>query len=274
MIDNYCFSKEGIEEFISERSKMYKFLTERISRPLEVVVFYDRTSKASEKYVSNKVKRFSEYGIVAKITDNKEEFLECDSYTMPSFIQEPHSDKSVKPQFNDCEGRDWVSYAEQARGANSIYSTLWPCTARGIYEHLEWTLKKNDVDTKPSVLIAGRSELVGRPLARLLLNNDYTVSVIHSKTSEDQAVNLIDTADVIVSAVGKRGWIEDHGLEHTLDNNTIIYDVGINFDENGKVCGDIMHPTSYTTPVPYGVGRLTVEALCWNIIDWYLKKEH
>jgi len=122
------------------------------------------------------------------------------------------------------------------------------------------------------VVIAGRSQIVGKPLAMMFLQKkayaNATVSVIHGRTSDP--VSLIRQADIFISAVGKpKIWKKDH-----FKPGAVIIDVGINADEDGNLCGDVdfdevKEVASYITPVPGGVGPMTVSMLLANTLQLY-----
>lgn len=135
--------------------------------------------------------------------------------------------------------------------------TLVPCTPMGIMTLLEYY--GIEVSGK-NVVIVGRSDLVGKPLAALMTNEDATVTLCHSKTQ-----NLswyTKNADILVVAVGKPNMIK----EDDVKENAIVIDVGINRLEDGTLCGDVdfdgvSKKASYITPVPGGVGQMTVYEL-------------
>jgi methylenetetrahydrofolate dehydrogenase (NADP+)/methenyltetrahydrofolate cyclohydrolase len=132
--------------------------------------------------------------------------------------------------------------------------------------------------SNPNVLIIGRSRLVGKPLAMMLeVMWDCTVTLAHSKTSQESINNLSATADVVVVATGTPKGIR---LPH-VNPNALIIDVGVNKDETGTLCGDVDHsslPKEVSiTASPGGVGLLTVECLCTNLISAWRNqwlKEH
>ena len=112
-------------------------------------------------------------------------------------------------------------------------------------------------------VILGRSDTVGKPMAMLLLNANATVTVCHSKTQNLKEV--CRTADILVCAVGKAKFV----TSDMIKENAIVIDVGMNRDENGKLCGDVdfetvKEKTSLITPVPGGVGPMTITMLMYN----------
>lgn len=139
-----------------------------------------------------------------------------------------------------------------------------PCTPKGIL-HL---MKKELGDlTGKDVLIIGRSDLVGKPLAKMLIDENCTVTLAHSKTKDIES--HLDLADVVVSAVGKA---KEFSLEWCW-NAELVVDVGINRDENNNLCGDFdrFRTDDYewmkVTPVPKGVGLLTRAMLMKNVVE-------
>ena len=130
-----------------------------------------------------------------------------------------------------------------------------PCTAKGII----WLLHENGIHlTGKHVVVVGRSEIVGKPLAKLMTDANATVSLCHSYSKLEP---LLEIADLVVCAVGQPHFLDCSKL------NCPVIDVGINFDENGKLVGDCYNIEGKdVTPVPGGVGLLTRCALLDNVI--------
>ena len=146
---------------------------------------------------------------------------------------------------------------------------LVSCTPSGVLELLKY---KNIKIEGKHVVIVGRSNLVGKPLIELFLKENATVTVCHSKT-EDLA-NYTKQADILVVAVGKKHLIK----EDMIKENSIIIDVGIN-RENGKIYGDVdfdnvLSKVKYITPVPGGVGPMTIAMLLNNVVLSYKKQKN
>ena len=146
---------------------------------------------------------------------------------------------------------------------------LIPCTPLGILEMLKYY--KINIDGA-NIVIVGRSNLVGKPLSNLLTNNNATVTLCHTHTKNLKEITK--QADILIAAVGKANFI----TKDMVKDNAIIIDVGIN-RENNKLCGDVNYndvidKVSYITPVPGGVGQMTVAMLGYNVKKAYkLKKE-
>lgn len=137
-----------------------------------------------------------------------------------------------------------------------------PCTPAGVMELLHRT--GIDVTGKECVVI-GRSNIVGKPQAMLLLHENATVTICHSRTRDLPAV--CRRADILVSAVGKAKFV----TADMVKDGAVVIDVGMNRDENGKLCGDVdfeqvFAKASYITPVPGGVGPMTITMLLRNTV--------
>lgn len=168
---------------------------------------------------------------------------------------------------------DSIDYRKDVDGLTSINAGnlllgkkgLIPCTPKGIIT----LLKYNNIDLKGKrVTIIGRSNLVGKPLALLMLRENATVSICHSKTKNIKDITL--NSDIIISATGKNGLVK----EDMIKDNAVVVDVGIS-KIDGKLFGDVdfeqvSRKCSYITPVPGGVGPMTIASLAENIYEAYL----
>ena len=137
-----------------------------------------------------------------------------------------------------------------------------PCTPAGIMEMLKY--ENIDISGKECVVI-GRSNIVGKPMSMLLLHKNGTVTVCHSRTKNLKEVCL--RADILVAAVGRANFV----TADMVKEGAVVIDVGINRLENGKLCGDVnfaeVEPkASYITPVPGGVGPMTIATLMKNTL--------
>ena len=137
-----------------------------------------------------------------------------------------------------------------------------PCTPAGVME----LLKRSGIEVAgKECVVIGRSNIVGKPQAMLLLHENATVTVCHSKTKN--LAEVCKRADVLVSAVGKAKFV----TADMVKDGAVVIDVGMNRDENGKLCGDVdleavSKKTSYITPVPGGVGPMTITMLLKNTV--------
>lgn len=134
------------------------------------------------------------------------------------------------------------------------------CTPLGVMKLLE----REGIELKGKhAVVIGRSETVGKPMAMLLLNADATVTICHSKTKNLKEISV--QADILISAVGKAGFV----TEDMVKEGAVVIDVGMNRNESGKLCGDVdfenvKEKASYITPVPGGVGPMTITMLMYN----------
>lgn len=137
-----------------------------------------------------------------------------------------------------------------------------PCTPAGVME----LLKRSGVEIAGKrCVIIGRSNIVGKPMAMLMLNADATVTVCHSKTRD--LASVCREADILISAVGKAGFV----TSDMVKEGAVVIDIGMNRNADGKLCGDVdfeavAPKTSYITPVPGGVGPMTITMLMRNTL--------
>ena len=143
-----------------------------------------------------------------------------------------------------------------------------PCTPAGIMEMLKY--ENIEVEGKTCVVI-GRSNIVGKPMSMLLLHKNGTVTICHSKTSNLKEV--CRSADILVAAVGRPNFV----TADMVKEGAVVIDVGINRLESGKLCGDVdfenvKEKASYITPVPGGVGPMTIATLMQNTLTAFVKQ--
>ena len=146
---------------------------------------------------------------------------------------------------------------------------LVPCTPKGMMVLLDEI--NYDLNGK-EVVVVGRSNIVGKPVALLCLQKNATVTIAHSRT--DDLKKVCQRADVLIAAVGRAKMFNSSYVK----DGAVVLDVGINRDENNKLCGDVdfddvKDKVSYITPVPGGVGPMTIAMLLENTYEAYLKRE-
>ena len=157
---------------------------------------------------------------------------------------------------------DGCHYVQKGRLWTGTPEAL-PCTPYGCIE----LLKHYGVEMAGKhAVVLGRSNLVGRPLAELLLRENATVTICHSKTTDLSSITKM--ADILCVAIGKSKFVS----ADMIKDGAVIIDVGINRDDNGKLCGDVDFESvrdkcSYITPVPGGVGPMTVTMLMKNTVE-------
>lgn len=233
---------------------------------------------ASQVYVRNKQKVCEEVGIKSNIirlpenTDKKTikgliDKLNADSMVDGFFIQLPlpkhlasfenELTNCISPE-KDVDGLTILNVGQLASG-NELFVQFKPCTALGCMYMLE---KNNvEIDGKHAVIV-GRSNIVGKPMANMLLNKNATVTICHSHTKN--LAEITKTADILVVAIGKPKYI----TADMVKEGAVVIDVGINRTEHGLV-GDVdfdnvKEKVSAITPVPKGVGVLTTATLALN----------
>lgn len=242
-------------------------------------------SKASERYVRNKHKLAEKIGVEIVTHEVEWEGLESEEFenNLKILIDKLNNDDTIHgiivqlpvPYISDdlistlivphkdVDGFHPYNLGELVRG-NQFFTS---CTPKAIYELMNYN--KIDVCGK-KVCIINRSNIVGKPLANLLINKDATVTVCHSKTSKQDLDMFIRQSDIVITGVGIQNFL----CNDNFSDNTIIIDVSINFDEHGKLCGDVKKEDydklvsrgCTITPVPGGVGPLTVLSLMKNTI--------
>ena len=158
----------------------------------------------------------------------------------------------------DLDGISPVNRAKVFAGEDDGFA---PCTAEAVIE----TLKAFEIPmTGKRAVVVGRSMVVGRPLSMLFLKENATVTVCHTKTKDLKAV--CNEAEILVAAAGKAGMLD---AEYVAEG-AVVLDVGINVDENGKLCGDVKwegleEKAAAATPVPGGIGAVTTAVLCKHL---------
>ncbi|MBQ7295687.1 MAG: bifunctional methylenetetrahydrofolate dehydrogenase/methenyltetrahydrofolate cyclohydrolase FolD [Clostridia bacterium] len=176
---------------------------------------------------------------------------------VPKHIDEKKVIDAISPE-KDVDGFSEINVGKIWLGDYSIS----PCTPMGVIELLDYY--KIDVQGKNCVIV-GRSNIVGKPMAALLLERNATVTVCHSKTKD--LASFTKNADIIVAAVGRANFI----TASMVRDGAVVIDVGINRLENGKLAGDVdfdavKEKASYITPVPGGCGPMTIAVLMKNTI--------
>lgn len=152
---------------------------------------------------------------------------------------------------------------------NGITPKSYPCTPKGIIKLLD--TYNIDVSGKNAVIV-GRSNIVGKPVAVMLLNRNATVTICHSRTKN--LSDITKNADILISAVGKKMIFAD-----MVKKGAVVIDVGIFKDENNKTTGDVdfenvKEVASYITPVPKGVGPMTIACLMENTIELFKQQNN
>lgn len=185
---------------------------------------------------------------------------------LPKHIDENRAISAVAKE-KDVDGFHPLNCADLWQKRSAADFTL-PCTPKGIIEMIKSTGTK--IAGKRAVVI-GRSNIVGLPVAKLLLNENATVTICHSRTENIPAVT--SEADILVAAVGIPKFV----TAEMVKEGAVVIDVGINRDSEGKLCGDVdfdsvAPKSSYITPVPGGVGPMTIACLMENTVECFVRK--
>ncbi len=255
--------KESVEKYKAESGK-----------DIGLAVVLVGEDPASQVYVRNKIKACEEVGIksYAYYLDKDtaqgrvEELirsLSVDNKINGILIQLPlpaHLDSKkileLIPYAKDVDG-----FSAENMGRLSMNEPcLVACTPNGVMKMFE---SENICLSGKNAVVIGRSNIVGKPMAMLLTNANATVTLCHSKTADLKAKCL--EADIVVAAIGQAKFI----TADMIKEGAVVIDVGMNRDENGKLCGDVdfenvKEKCSYITPVPGGVGPMTITMLMYN----------
>ena len=257
------------------REEVETMAKERKKRPALAVILVGE-DPASQIYVRNKQRACEDVGVLSEIyTLGENVSQESLEYIINSLAERRDIDgillqmplpkgldpvKALKciPPEKDVDAFHPDNVGHVMRGD---YRFL-PCTPAGVME----LLRRYDIDISgKECVVIGRSDIVGKPMAMMLLHSGGTVTICHSKTQ-----NLAEhtrRADILVSAVGKAGFV----TADMVKDGAVVIDVGINRNADGKICGDVdfaaVEPkASYITPVPGGVGPMTVAMLMKNTV--------
>ncbi len=262
--------KELAEKMQAELALKVKELNERQINPGLVVLLVGE-NPASQVYVRNKERVANQLGIYSKVerysqTISEDELLnEIEKYNkdprfhgilvqlpLPKHIDEEKVLLAIDPK-KDVDGFHPLNLGRLFAGNPDKI----PCTPYGIMKMFE----AYDIDlTGKRAVVIGRSNIVGKPMAQLLLMADATVTIAHSKTKDLAA--LTREADILVVAIGRGHFV----TKDFVKPGAVVVDVGMNRDENGKLIGDVKFDevaplASYITPVPKGVGPMTITML-------------
>ena len=232
---------------------------------------------ASQTYVKNKQKSCEAIGIFSELIKLPEEVTEKElleqirllndrndihgilvQLPLPKHIHEDTVISTISPD-KDVDGFSPISVGKMMLGQE----TFLPCTPFGVMKLLEYA--NIDIAGKHAVIV-GRSHIVGKPMGQLLLQKDATVTYTHSKTPD--LPSITKQADILIAAVGRPNFIKK---EH-IKPGAVVIDVGINRDENNRLTGDVDFQevnaiASHITPVPGGVGPMTITMLLYNTVQ-------
>lgn len=234
---------------------------------------------ASQVYVRNKIKACDEVGIksflcklpaestfdevagtIRYLNENPDVSGMILQLPLPKHLDENSLLDLIDPE-KDVDGCHYVQKGRLWTGRDSLVA----CTPSGVMKLLEYY----DISLQgKNAVVIGRSNLVGKPLAQLLLDANCTVTICHSKTQN--LAEITSRADIVCVAIGKAKFL----TSDMVKNGAVVIDVGMDRDENGKLCGDVDFDSvapkcSFITPVPGGVGPMTVTMLLANTVKAY-----
>lgn len=262
-------------EYLSQLRNDFKNLDHRC----KIALLYFENISATHLYIKNIKKVASEFDI-----DILDKVFQCESEQKDiiEFVSGLSKDDSIDFIFFSSEVPNHIDFNEIVKNIDYkkdvdcatphnlglFYmgkGVVAPCTANAVINILKMQFCESFIRGKNCTVI-GRNNSVGKPISTLLLNNDGTVSICHSATRD--LVKYTKTADILVVAVG----IKDFIRKEMVKEDVVIIDVGINFDENGKICGDTSFEelegyVSAITPVPGGLGQMTVAMFFTNCIN-------
>jgi methylenetetrahydrofolate dehydrogenase (NADP+)/methenyltetrahydrofolate cyclohydrolase len=272
IIDGVALSKQ-LRLDVTERVRALK--TRGITPGLAVILVGD--NPASQVYVRNKVKGCEDCGFHSVLEKYEADLTEADllahiarlnadpsihgilvQLPVPKHIDASKVIEAISP-LKDVDGFHIASAGALMTGMPGF----WPCTPYGCMKMLESI--HFDLRGKHAVVI-GRSNIVGKPMAMMLLQKNATVTICHSATADLKAMTL--QADVIVAAVGKRNVL----TADMVKPGAVVLDVGMNRNDEGKLCGDVdfegvRQVAGFITPVPGGVGPMTITMLLVNTLE-------
>ena len=256
-----------IKEYIIDKKEQIKNEVSNFKNPLKLTIVQVNDDPASNAYIRGKLKDLEEVGIDKELiklpeTTTQEELLNLidklnndDSVTgfivqmpLPKQIDEELVKKSVTPS----KDVDWFN----------LLSEYAPATPHGIVTFLKD--HNYDFDGKNAVVI-GRSNIVGKPMAKLLLDLNMNVTVVHSHTTDEDLRNFLKNADLVIVAVGKPHFLTS---AYEVKEDAVVFDVGIN-RVDGHLVGDCEPDLKvrFQSPVPGGVGLLTRLSLLLNLLE-------
>lgn len=271
IIDGKAVSKQVRERVAAETAELKK---KGVTPGLAVIIVGD--DPASQVYVRNKEKACEEVGFYS------EKFALPKNTTqqeLNNLVKELNGRKEINgilcqlPLPKQLDDKEVINLIDPIKDVDAFHPinvgaimigdyNFLPCTPAGVMELIQST--GVEVAGKKAVVM-GRSNIVGKPMAMLLLHENATVEITHSKTR-----NLADVtkeADILVAAVGKAKFV----TADMVKDGAVVIDVGMDRDENGKLCGDVdfeavKEKCSYITPVPGGVGPMTISMLMQNTL--------
>lgn len=274
ILDGKAYSKE-LKENVKTRVEKYK---EKYNTVPKLVTIMVGDSEASKTYVNMKEKACVAVGIepvniqlpettTEKLIELIKELNEDSTingimiqHPLPKSIDEKACVEAILPE-KDVDGLTETNFARICTNNEALI----PCTPKGIID----LMKKYEIDlVGKKVLVIGRSLILGKPLAMLLLNENATVTIAHSKTQDIE--KLVRQSDIVCACLGKPNFVKPEWVKR----GTILIDAGYNAGNIGDIDAACYKKASYYTPVPGGVGPMTVAELLTQTVDAYEKQNN
>lgn len=257
-----------IKEYVATRKETIKEYIKGLDIKPHLIIVSINEDPASQAYVRGKLKDGEEVGANVELVKLP---LETTQKQLLDYIEIYNKDESIHgiivqmplpKEIDEEQIKNSIDVRKDVDGFN-ILSSFHPCTPYGIIKYLEFN--KIDFCSK-NVVVVGRSNIVGKPMAKLLLERHCNVTVLHSRTKKEDMNYYLSHADIVVSAVGKKYLLEGYKFK----KDAVLIDVGIN-RVDGKLYGDIppSQDVKLQTPVPGGVGLLTRLTLLENLLEAY-----
>lgn len=270
------------KDYVAEKEKQYAQEIKKLGlfkNRKFVIVQVGSNNEASNRYVRNKLKDCEKIFLPAELISLPENILEAE---LISKLQELNLDETVSsyivqlPLPKHISENKVINAIDPVKDADgfTLNHLVEPATPAGIMLYL----KDNNYQlANKTAIVIGRSNIVGKPLCRLLLNENATVIQMHSKTTEEQKQELLPLADYIFTAAGCRHLLTN---KYKYKSSAVIIDCGINFDEEGKLCGDCDKDllVAIQSSSPGSVGLTTRLQLLINAVTleklWKIKLEN
>lgn len=263
------YSMLNIKEYVANKKAEIKREVSTFSKPIKLIIVQVNDDPASNSYIKGKIKDLDEVGIACEHIKLPETTSEK---ALLKLIEKLNKSKSVDgfivqmplPKHIDEElVKLAVSPLKDVDGFNAL-SRYVPATPNGIINYL---VDNNYPFEGKNAVVIGRSNIVGKPLAQELTKKNMNVTLLHSKTTEEDKKFYIEHADLICVAVGKPEFLKN---TYKFKKDCVIFDIGIN-RVDGKLVGDVASDVevAFKSPVPGGVGLLTRLALLLNLLEVY-----
>ena len=271
IIDGKQVSRQVRERVSAETEKLKK---KGITPGLAVIIVGE--DPASQVYVRNKENACAEVGFYSEKYALPENTTQQE---LNALVKELNEKKKINgilcqlPLPKHLDDKEVINLIDPIKDVDAFHPVnvgaimigdynFLPCTPAGVMELIHST--GVDISGKKAVVI-GRSNIVGKPMAMLLLHENATVEITHSKTKN--LSQITSQADILVAAIGKAKFV----TADMIKDGAVVIDVGMNRDENGKLCGDVDYASaadkcSFITPVPGGVGPMTISMLMKNTL--------